>query len=304
MRAFFICPLKYTNAIATLYFINKQKNIVMNQKIYEYFKKDRSFDEGVKLYNEFGSENSFKQILNIRGENENTKPQLSEELRVLCGIDKIELDFILSLPLEGENYVAPELEIVEIPEEIKKTIKLRIEFPFLRDPSCPDELKIMVADRITAYNMYVEAHADLFEATSDEELQIIAATVVENYLENQQIWNELNYYKENGKILGEYKIFEWKMREDEIRAMTPGDMVKLRDSLKNNIPRAKKLILDEPDHKNTSDRHISVKQKEKELKLVNQLLNIKDDVNQKVQPAKEKPAKPLKPVKKANAKKV
>ena len=62
--------------------------------------------------------------------------------------------------------------------------------------------------------------------------------------------------------------------------------------------------MDEPDHKNTSDRHISVKQKEKELKLVNQLLNIKDDVNQKVQPAKEKPAKPLKPVKKANAKKV
>ncbi len=251
----------------------------MNTKIYTWLKSDKSFAEGVKLYHEFGHNMAFKHLLNAQGENEITKAQLMYELQQLSGLDEAEFNHYLKAATEEKkNVVIPEIvTIATLPEEIVKTIKLRQEFPFLNDANCPDELKILVADRIKAYHTYVNAHQELFDATNDEELQAVAETVVENYLENQQIWNELNHYKETGEILGENNIFDWVKREAEIRAMQTGELAKLREGLKNNISRTKKLIKDEPTHKNTMEREVSVKQMTKELTLVNQLLGIKED---------------------------
>lgn len=251
----------------------------MNAKIFEYLKTDKSYDGAVRLYHEFGDNQSFKQNLNVRKENDDLKAQLMYEIQQLSGLDKADFDNILSQPLVKvtDFEPLPELLLIDIPFEIKRTIKMREEFPFLNDADCPNELKILVADRITAYHNYVNDHEKLFEAASDEELQELAASVVENYIDNQEIWDELNYYKENGQIHGKCQIFDWKMREDEIRALLPADLIKLRDQLKNNIPRTKKLILDEPKHASLADRKISLKQKEKEFKLVNQLLGFKEE---------------------------
>ncbi len=161
-----------------------------------------------------------------------------------------------------------------VPAEIKRSIKLREEFPFLKNKECPEVLKILVADLLTAYDGYVEGHQKLMEVTSEEEMKALSKDVVDDYLENRQIWDELNHYKTTGKFLGKHPIFEWIKRREDIHQMDKSDLVKLRDQLKNKIPRTKKLMADEPEHKDNAKRMERVAQFEKELKEVNLLLGI------------------------------
>lgn len=218
-----------------------------------------------------------------------------EELaRLIDIVDVRELDYFKAVELLGhleiksasrkkedvlkavEQYKLKKLDQA-VPDKIRHTMKLREEFPFLKEKDCPGELKELVADMLTAYDNYTQAHAKLFENISQKEVEELSKDVVENYLENRQIWAELNHYKEHGEVLGEHPLFDWIKRRDEIRAMKEGDLVKLRDSLRNNLPRTKKLIKDEPDHKDTEKRHERVEQFEKELDLVNQLLKIGEE---------------------------
>lgn len=84
-------------------------------------------------------------------------------------------------------------------------IRFREKFTFLNSPDCPDILKILVSDMFTAYGRYKEAFARL-EATPDDVSSLSTAqeaqAVVENFIANREIWDELEYYRENGKILG------------------------------------------------------------------------------------------------------
>jgi len=159
-----------------------------------------------------------------------------------------------------------------VPKKIKRAIKLREHFPFLKQKDCPEVLKILTADLLTAYDNYVEGHQKLMQTANEEEMKKISEDVVENYLENRAIWDELHHYKETGKLLAKHPIFNWIKRREEIRKMNQADLVKLRDQLKNKIPRTKKLMADEPDHKDNGKRQERVEQFEKELKEVNQLL--------------------------------
>ena len=82
----------------------------------------------------------------------------------------------------------------EAPETVRKAIRFREEFPFLRQPDCPDELKVLVADMFSAYDLYRESHRMLVETPDDVatgETYLWAKTAVENFLENRQMWEEL-----------------------------------------------------------------------------------------------------------------
>lgn len=84
-------------------------------------------------------------------------------------------------------------------------IRFREKFTFLNSPDCPDILKILVSDMFTAYGKYKEAFARL-EVTPDDVSSLSTAqeaqAVVENFITNREMWDELEYYRENGKILG------------------------------------------------------------------------------------------------------
>lgn len=84
-------------------------------------------------------------------------------------------------------------------------IRFREKFTFLNSPDCPDILKILVSDMFTAYGKYKEAFVRL-EATPDDVNLLSTAqeaqAVVENFIANREMWDELEYYRENGKILG------------------------------------------------------------------------------------------------------
>jgi len=264
------------------------KNLILN-----YLKTDRSYESGVKIFQQLPNASmGFKGTLNRQYYTPYLHQMLLDQLSLLAGISPEELKDILSHPVtlvakteilpdqpasDTDHEVTPEEKaafITEIPDQVRKAIRLRDEYPFLASPDCPNELKILVHDMITAYGSYVDGHKRLFEATTGEELQEIAAGVVENYIENHEIWDELNHYKTAGELLGKHAIFAQSARIAEIKAMPLADQVKLQKNLMNNRARTLKTIADNPDHKNTAERKANVAKFEFELTIVNPLLGL------------------------------
>ena len=97
----------------------------------------------------------------------------------------------------------------ETPEPVRKMIRFREKYPFLNSPDCPDVLKVLVADMFTSYDNYKSAHARLQVLADDEAAAAVAdcEKVVTEYLKNREIWDELEYYRENGAILGKATKF-------------------------------------------------------------------------------------------------
>ena len=121
-------------------------------------------------------------------------------------------DKVLSMDENADRVEELEEELEEAekrykaaPETVTKMIRFREKFTFLNSPDCPDILKILVSDMFTAYGKYKEAFARL-EATPDDVSSLSTAqeaqAVVENFIANREMWDELEYYRENGKILG------------------------------------------------------------------------------------------------------
>lgn len=282
----------------------------MKEIILNYLKTDRSYNAGVRLFMQYGQSMGFKQTLNRQMFTEYLHRVLLEQLCELAGISIEELNDIVARPVQQPEAIAPvpaaedkgnqdppedykgnpdppagekgaalteeekAKQIVEIPENVRKAIRLRDEFPFLASPECPTEFKVLVHDMLTAYTTYVDLHPKLFEVTTIEDLQKVAQGVVENYIENHAIWDELNHYKATGEILGKHPIFAKNDRMAEIQAMTTAEQVKLQKNLMNNLARTKKNIADKPDHKNTAERKASIAQWEIELEEVNRILGL------------------------------
>lgn len=129
-----------------------------------------------------------------------------------------------------------------IPETMKKTIRIREQYPFLKDESCPQELKIMVHDMFTAYDVYREAYAELDPTAEKQDNLNNAAIVVENFLANRAMWGELDYYKENNEVLGEHPVFEALKLKEEIHALTDIELMQKQNNVKSNLTKSRKAI--------------------------------------------------------------
>lgn len=120
--------------------------------------------------------------------------------------------------------------------------KLRDDWPFLSSPSCPAELKILVGDKITAYHNYVKAYNNLHTATNVEQQYNNVRYLVENYIENHIIHQELHYYKEHKKVLGKHPVFAHLKKLRTLRHLPILDLVKKKTQLEHNIWRNKNKI--------------------------------------------------------------
>ena len=121
----------------------------------------------------------------------------------------------------------------EAPETVRKAIRFREEFPFLRQPDCPDELKVLVADMFSAYDLYRESHRMLVETPDD--------------VENRQMWEELEYYKNNGEILGKAQVMRQAREKQEISSLTDLELSKQLGNAKSNISKGKNELEKAPD---------------------------------------------------------
>lgn len=134
----------------------------------------------------------------------------------------------------------------EAPEPVRKMIRFREKYPFLNSPDCPDVLKVLVADMFTAYGEYKAAHARL-QTLGDEDSATAAADcekVVTEYLKNREIWEELEYYRENGTILGKAAKFREAQAAEDLTALPDVDLISKLQSASVQESKNKKKVAD------------------------------------------------------------
>lgn len=131
---------------------------------------------------------------------------------------------------------------VDVPESVVTTPaprkRFRDDFPFLRESDCPSELKILAADKLTAYERYTRGHERLFDCTTLTECYSTAREVVGNYIENRAIFAELEYYREHHTLLGLHPIFEQLRQLRELHKLSIVQLLAKQLRLKSDIWRA------------------------------------------------------------------
>lgn len=159
-----------------------------------------------------------------------------------------------------------------------RRIVLRKEFPFLSQDDCPNELKILVADMITSHDRYVKGHLRLFEVAHKGEKECFDAVkdTVENYIENRQIWAELEHYKQTGKILGEHPIFRKRERHRQLLELDLKSLKREQLSIKQKIKYRKQLLDENPNDELTFERKEEMENLNEELKMVTRLIKKRD----------------------------
>lgn len=171
------------------------------------------------------------------------------------------------------------IERKTVSETVIRQRGLREDWPFLSNPDCPPELKILAADKITAYAGFAREHEKLYAATSLEQCLDTAKNCVKFYCQNRKIFSEFAYYKEHGVILGKHPIFEEMKHRRELLSMGILDMERRRNNLRDAIWRLRKQIrLDErPDLE--ASRMDLLDAKERELAEINRLIEDYENAN-------------------------
>ncbi|MDR1544128.1 MAG: hypothetical protein LBS50_06940 [Prevotellaceae bacterium] len=147
--------------------------------------------------------------------------------------------------------------------------KFREMFPFLNEKNTPNELKVLAADKITAYRKSITAHARLVDCTTLEQCYITAKEVVENYLENYEITQEFKHYMDTGRVLGKHAIFSEMKKLAELRKSKPSEILKRQKQVENNIFQIKSQL------KKGDKSHLRT-QREKRLR---ELMHVLQEIN-------------------------
>lgn len=137
------------------------------------------------------------------------------------------------------------LEALKGNEDATAGLKLREEYPFLREESTPQELKALVTDKITAWYDFAEKHEELAKMVENssntvsengepDPLAVLCKEAIDKFQLNADIKKELDFYKVKGKILGKVPQTKFLKIDQELNDMDPADLVKHRiDAQKN-----------------------------------------------------------------------
>lgn len=149
---------------------------------------------------------------------------------------------------------------------------LRDDWPFLGDPDCPQELKILAADKITAMRGFAKAHDELYSCGGTEEAYEVAQKCILFYCQNRRIVSEFAYYKEHKSILGKHEIFAETERLRELRSAGILELVRRQRNLRSTINKLKAKLRsdDRPDLEISRTELLS--QRERELAEVERLI--------------------------------
>ena len=137
------------------------------------------------------------------------------------------------------------LEALKQNEDATAGLKLREEYPFLREESTPQELKALVTDKITAWYDFAEKHEKLAKMVENsgntisengepDPLAVLCKEAIDKFQLNADIKKELDFYKEKGKVLGIVPQTKFLKIDQELDEMSEADLVKHRlDAQKN-----------------------------------------------------------------------
>lgn len=196
----------------------------------------RNYREGVALYDRYGHNRMLKRRFALDDTAMN-RDMLAVELGRLAGLTASAVAAMprhargagpavavaaTTRPVAAEEAPAVNATVEPLTPVERRYVSFRERFPFLREPSCPDRLKVMVADMFAAHDRYVAAHARLLEADSAATRSTMADAeeAVTAYIDNRAMWEELEYYREHGVMLGAYSR---KATEDDAATVTAVD---------------------------------------------------------------------------------
>jgi len=204
----------------------------MKEKILAWIRQGCDINTGMDIYEKYGNNNRFLRLCRKSPKSHND--MLVYQLCRMAGISEKEFKQLVNAQKKTKKNNSPHsLNQAQTREEgagspfpgLNK--KFREDYPFLEDTECPEEMKILAADKITAYYAYINAHKKLPDCTTLNECLDTARDVVENYIENRDIFNELNYYREHGHILGKHPLFKRRERLNELTKLSVPDLTKL-----------------------------------------------------------------------------
>ncbi len=153
----------------------------------------------------------------------------------------------------------------------KEQYRVRTQWPFLADPECPPELKLLISDKITIYSNCVKAYESLSDAQENElcnQLRIL----VTNFVDNHKIYQELQHYKKTNTTLGEHPIFAQIRRIKDLRNLNTIELFKKKKNLENNLWRTKAKLKKEKRDDLVRQRNEKIKELQMQLAEVNRLL--------------------------------
>jgi len=259
----------------------------MKNKVIQWLRDGSNFQEGLSILPREGVLDNLARLCSLQGETKSNKEMLEYQLCKYVGIHEKEA---LKFKSKKTTAAAPKIKITIdadqlkvkkhtiVKESINVVPKLRDEFPFLNAKDCPDELKILVADKITSYKKYVDTRAkiDNGEFNNETELFNLSKESVDSYIENQLIYKELNHYAKTGKLLMKHPIFKERKRDTEIKKLSLPELIKLKKNIEMNVWRNETKIKEDPKSSETQNRLERVKSYKRELTLVNNMLGVNE----------------------------
>lgn len=135
---------------------------------------------------------------------------------------------------------------LEANESAKQGLKIRDQYPFLNNPNCPEEFHILVGQKITAWKEFAKNHAALIEGIDEDDsegkMYELAKSVVSEFQLNDDIRKELDFYKEQGKVLGDHPKLENIKIKQEIYELSEAGLVEMKNKANKNASKAKMEI--------------------------------------------------------------
>ncbi|WP_407402209.1 hypothetical protein [Chryseobacterium sp.] len=143
-------------------------------------------------------------------------------------------------PVDPNAEILKKLNLQSVPD-VMDGMKLRDEYPFLDLENTPLEIKALVTDKITAYKKYAATHAEILTAANngeaEERLFELGKNALEQWNLNQEIKDELDFYRDAGKILGKHaSLADLKMKQD-VGEMSEAELFKGKSNAQKSISR-------------------------------------------------------------------
>ena len=242
----------------------------MKQKIIDYLEGPRNLAEGIALVLAHSSNVPLVRNLQRRRQDSPYAGAVFEELRKMAGLTTFAFLHLkrhakrppeLNPAANGLNPTAVHIDenpndsqqakaqpspqepaAKPVSDTLQKMLNFRKRFPFLNDPKCPDILKVLVSDMFTAYGKYRDAHQQLAQVPDDKMAPELTATVLDNFLEDRAIMAELEYYRDNGQLLGKHPKVAAQGKPDEISSMSDFDLAKALKNAMSNISKCRVVI--------------------------------------------------------------
>ena len=101
------------------------------------------------------------------------------------------------------------------------------------------ELEALASRKFTKYRAYVRLYNKLRDCSTLDQCARVAGELVDNYIDNRLIWQELSWYQEHGSILGKHPAFAEFRRRRELNDMPVKALVRRQQQVEMNIWRVK-----------------------------------------------------------------